>query len=258
MTKKVPMDSVDKVLPARPSATPARTRTGRSEPLSTKASVTSKSLASSTRTSPRTRRNSGETKAAILAAAEVVFATSGYHGASTVGIAKEAKCYESLIFYHYGSKDELFAAVLEEAYRKLVVAEQDLHVNYNDPVQALTEVVMFMWTYYQQHPELIFLLNTENLLKGQHVKQSGALRKFLPTAISVLRNTVNAGIERGVFRPNINVDELYISLMGLGYFYLSNRYTLSSFFGKDLMAKPERERWGQWMVDTIFNAVKKV
>lgn len=198
------------------------------------------------------------TKESILAAAEVVFARNGYDGASTVAIAKQAKCYESLIYYHYGNKDKLFAAVLEDAYRKLVAAEQALHVDYADPRQALADVVLFMWEYYQQHPELIFLLNTENLLKGKHVKHSTELQKFLPNAIRVLRGAVEAGMQQGVFRDDIHVDDLYISVMGLGYFYLSNRYTLSSFFGKDLMAGSERERWGRWMVETVFNAVRKV
>ena len=197
------------------------------------------------------------TKESILAAAEVVFARNGYDGASTVAIAKQAKCYESLIYYHYGNKDKLFAAVLEDAYRKLVAAEQALHVDYADPRQALADVVLFMWEYYQQHPELIFLLNTENLLKGKHVKHSTELQKFLPNAIRVLRGAVEAGMQQGLFRDDIHVDDLYISVMGLGYFYLSNRYTLSSFFGKDLMAGSERERWGRWMVDTVFNAVRK-
>jgi len=197
------------------------------------------------------------TKETILAAAEVVFARNGYDGASTVAIAKQAKCYESLIYYHFGNKDKLFAAVLEDAYRKLVAAEQALHVDYADPRQALADVVLFMWDYYQQHPELIFLLNTENLLKGKHVKHSAELQKFLPNAIRVLRGAVEAGVQQGVFREDIHVDDLYISVMGLGYFYLSNRHTLSAFFGKDLMAGSERERWGRWMVETVFNAVRK-
>lgn len=197
------------------------------------------------------------TKETILAAAEVVFARNGYDGASTVAIAKQAKCYESLIYYHFGNKDKLFAAVLEDAYRKLVAAEQALQVDYADPRQALADVVLFMWEYYQQHPELIFLLNTENLLKGKHVKHSAELQKFLPNAIRVLRGAVEAGVQQGVFREDLHVDDLYISVMGLGYFYLSNRHTLSAFFGKDLMAGSERERWGRWMVDTVFNAVRK-
>ena len=197
------------------------------------------------------------TKETILAAAEVVFARNGYDGASTVAIAKQAKCYESLIYYHFGNKDKLFAAVLEDAYRKLVAAEQALHVDYADPRQALADVVLFMWEYYQQHPELIFLLNTENLLKGKHVKHSAELQKFLPNAIRVLRGAVEAGVQQDVFREDIHVDDLYISVMGLGYFYLSNRHTLSAFFGKDLMAGSERERWGRCMVETVFNAVRK-
>lgn len=220
------------------------------------ASAVVKGKASSRRSSRKTAGKA--TKEVILAAAETVFAKSGYHGASTGDIAKQAKCYESLIYYHFGNKDSLFAAVLENAYRKLVTAERAIEVDYSDPKGALAEVVLFMWRYYQSHPELIILLNTENSLKGKHVKHSSALEQFLPNAIRVLRSVVEAGVQRDVFRSDVDVDDLYITVMGLGYFYLSNRYTLTAFFGKDLMEVAERERWERTMVETVFNAVRKI
>lgn len=206
---------------------------------------------------PKTRQ-SQITRTAILEAAEFVFARNGYAGATVKQLAQQAKCYESLIYYHFGSKDKLFTAVLTNAYNKLIKAEQALDLDINDPAQALGDIVLFMWNYYQKNPELIILLNTENLLKGKHLASVSSMEEFLSPALEVLKNVVQRGIEQGVFRSNINIVDLYITIMGLGYFYLSNRYSLSVFLNHDLMAKEERARWGQVMVDTVLASVRVI
>jgi hypothetical protein len=46
-----------------------------------------------------------------------------------------------------------------------------------------------------------------------------------------------------VFRRDLDVKKVYLTLAALGYFYLSNRYTLSSFLGIDLMRPSECDAW---------------
>lgn len=53
-------------------------------------------------------------KAAILNAARRVFARYGYHGASTRAIASEVGVDVSTLYYHWGSKRELFDGVLQD------------------------------------------------------------------------------------------------------------------------------------------------
>ena len=40
----------------------------------------------------------------------------------------------------------------------------------------------------------------------------------------------------GLFRGGVDPLQLYISIAGLAYFYLSNKHTLSAIFGRDLMS----------------------
>ena len=60
---------------------------------------------------------------AILAAAEEVFARSGYHGASLDDIAQAAGISKALIYEHFASKRELHASLVnahvEEIFRRL-------------------------------------------------------------------------------------------------------------------------------------------
>jgi AcrR family transcriptional regulator len=55
-----------------------------------------------------------QTKVAILAAAEQLFAESGYRGASLANIAERAGVTQSGLLHHFNSKDELLVAVLEQ------------------------------------------------------------------------------------------------------------------------------------------------
>ena len=43
------------------------------------------------------------------------------------------------------------------------------------------------------------------------------------------------GAATGDFRTGVNPVQLYISIAGLAYFYLSNKHTLGAIFGRDLM-----------------------
>ena len=66
-----------------------------------------------------------------------------------------------------------------------------------------------------------------------------------------LRGLLRRGEREGVFRRGIDPVQLYISIAGEGYFYLSNRYTLSQIFRRDLMgarALAERARHNAEMI----------
>lgn len=55
----------------------------------------------------------------ILQAALTLFAREGYHATSTSKVAKAAGVSEGLIFRHFGNKEGLLQAILEEGERKL-------------------------------------------------------------------------------------------------------------------------------------------
>jgi hypothetical protein len=63
------------------------------------------------------------------------------------------------------------------------------------------------------------------------------------------------GARQGVFRPGLDVRHVYLALAALGYFYLSNRYTLSSFLDRDLMQREARDAWLAEMTRVLLSAV---
>jgi len=192
----------------------------------------------------------------ILKAAIKVFARYGYEGGSVEKISKAAKSFDRMIYYYFGSKEGLFIEVLEEIYRRMNDAESALDIRLETPVEALKSVVRFVSQYYRKHPEFVTLLNTENLHKGKHISKSMRAREYSSPAVSVIEQVLAAGVASQEFRADLRARDLYLLIASMGYFYQSNRYTLSAFLGEDIDQPEAVAHWDEFMIDTVLRTVR--
>jgi AcrR family transcriptional regulator len=182
-------------------------------------------------------RDADRTRQEILAAATIEFAAHGLGGARIETIAERAGVNKKLIYYYFEGKDELFLAVLEQTYAEIRAAERDLHLESLAPLAAIESLVAFTWRHYLAHPEFLALLNSENMHGAGHLKQSPRIRQMNSPLIDDLATVLARGERSGELRGGIDAMQLYISIAGLAYFYLSNQHTLGAIFGIDLMRK---------------------
>jgi AcrR family transcriptional regulator len=192
------------------------------------------------------RRDAELTRARILHAARNEFMRHGFSGARVERISRTAKSSDRMIYYYFGSKEALYIEVLEAVYAAMADAEAGLALDLADPQAALCRVIEFTWNYYLAHPEFVALLANENLQRGRHITKSVKVKQLSRPALEILDRILREGTRQGVFRPGIDVKKLYLTIAALGYFYLSNRYTLSSFLGDDLM---RREPCADWLAE---------
>ena len=195
------------------------------------------------------------TREAILRAATQVFAQHGFAGGRIEQISTAAGSYDRMIYYYFGSKEGLFIAVIEDTYRRFNEAEQALALDVAQPLQALDELIRFVWRYYQQNPEFITLLNTENLLRGQHIAKSSKAREYSSPVINITDKVLRSGAALGLFRTELSARDLYLMIASMAYFYLSNRYTLSSFLGENLAAPAALAHWEAFVIDAVRRTV---
>jgi AcrR family transcriptional regulator len=195
------------------------------------------------------------TRESILKAAIKVFSKNGFDGGRVEQISRAAKSYDRMIYYYFGSKEGLYIAALEEIYRRFNDAESELQLDESKPRDALREVIRFMWSYYLKHPEFITLLNTENLHRGKHIGKSERAREYSSPAVGVIERVLRIGAGQGLFRPDLTARDLYLTIAGLCYFYLSNRFTLSAFLGEDLEAPAALQQWQAHVIDTVERTV---
>nr|WP_288852582.1 TetR/AcrR family transcriptional regulator [uncultured Acidovorax sp.] len=224
------------------SATPTKTRTASPRAASARKTGVREQAAQTTRDN-------------ILKAATKVFARYGYEGGSVEKISKAAKSFDRMIYYYFGSKEGLFIEVLEETYRRMNDAESKLDLDTAKPVEALQAVIRFVVGYYRKNPEFITLLNTENLHKGKHISKSMRAREYSSPAIEVIRRVLESGQAQGLFRKDVSARDVYLLIAATGYFYMSNRHTLSAFLGEDLETAEALAHWESFVIDSVLRTV---
>ena len=203
---------------------------------------------------PRSR-DADRSQLAILASARDEFSARGLAGARMDSIAERAGLNKRLIYYYFGSKDDLFLAVLERVYADIREAEQRLHLEEIDPVEAIRQLVSFTWNYYLEHPEFITLLNSENLHCAAHLKRSDRIQEMNSPLVQLLDTVLERGRRDDLFRAGVDPVQLYISIASLCYFYLSNNHTLSAIFGRDLRAPKAMAQRLSHMTDLVLGYV---
>jgi AcrR family transcriptional regulator len=197
-----------------------------------------------------------DTRDSILRAATKIFAKHGFSGGRIDEISKAAKSYDRMIYYYFGSKEDLFIAVLEEMYRRFNEAETALELSSDQPEESLKAVISFMWGFYQKNPEFITLLNDENLHRGKHISKSLRAREYSSPAIQILEQVLASGARKKVFRDGLSARDVYLMIAAMNYFYLSNRHTLSAFLGEKLESPEALAHWQAFVVEAVLRTVK--
>ena len=197
-------------------------------------------------------RDADRSQATILAAARDEFAEHGLGGARMDRIAERAGLNKRLIYYYFDDKEQLFRAVLEQAYLHIREEERKLHLLDLKPADAVRRLVEFTWDYYLAHPEFLTLLNSANLHRARHLEESKRAREMNSPLIEMLAEILERGRKDGSFRGGVDPVQLYVSIAGLAYFYLSNSHTLSAIFGRDLLAPKARSERLSHMSDVIL------
>jgi AcrR family transcriptional regulator len=202
-------------------------------------------------------RDPERTRQRILAAATEEFSRYGLGGARVDRIARRAGANKRMLYYYFRDKDNLFLAALEASYAHIRAAERELDLDRLEPRAALRRLVQFTWAYFLEHPEFMTLLNSENLHKGRHVRRSPRVPELHSPLVETLRRVLRRGEREGVFRRGVDPVQLYISVAGEGYFYLSNRYTLSQIFKRDLMTPRALAARARHNAGMILNALRR-
>jgi AcrR family transcriptional regulator len=215
-------------------------------------------MSANTPTLPDERlRDAERSQNTILNAARDEFAEHGLGGARMDRIAERAGLNKRLIYYYFQDKEQLFQAVLEQAYRHIREEERELKLLDLKPETALRRLVEFTWNYYLEHPEFLTLLNSANLHRARHLAQSPRARQLNSPLIETLGEVLERGRREGTFRGGVDPLQLYVSIAGLAYFYLSNNHTLSAIFGRDLMTPKAHSERLSHMCEVILGYVLK-
>jgi TetR/AcrR family transcriptional regulator len=197
-------------------------------------------------------RDAERTSATILAAATKEFAERGYAGARVDAIAARADINKRMLYHYFGGKDALYVAVLEGSYIAIRSAETRLDLSHRAPREGMRELVVFTWQYFLSHPEFLGMLGTENLHKAKFLKRSARIFELHSPLVAEISGLLDRGAAAGDFRAGCDPVKIYMTIAALGSFFLTNRWTLSVIFRRNLSDKSEIEAWGEHIVEVVF------
>ena len=174
------------------------------------------------------------TMANILQVATAEFADKGLAGARIDEIAALTSTSKRMIYYYFGSKEGLYLAVLEDAYRRIRRIEAELHLQDLAPEQALRTLVGFTVDYQLANPDFIRLVMNENMHRGEFIGRSTTIQELNIPVIHAVRDVYQRGVAAGVFRPDVDPVDLHMSISALSFFNVANRHTFGAIFKRPL------------------------
>jgi TetR/AcrR family transcriptional regulator len=176
--------------------------------------------------SPRVR-DPEATRAAVLAAAERLFAERGFANTSLRDISTASGVSHPLIHHHFGSKEELYQAVkrrLVESYaQRFPMAARAS----NRPLAIGPELRRLM-AYIGDNP-LLLRLCAWTRLEGDRQVWPGE-----PDLFETIRKRIEVSQRRKLIREDLDPAYLAIILTGLVFFWLDNREHFSQRFGPEV------------------------
>jgi AcrR family transcriptional regulator len=206
----------------------------------------------------RSRTNDPErTQANILQVAEAEFGEKGLAGARIDEIAAATRTSKRMIYYYFGSKEGLYLAVLEEAYRRVREVESQLHLEDLEPEDALRRLVAFTFDHHLHHESYIRIVMAENINRGQYLAQSRRIQELNVPAIAAIRKLYERGVKAGVFRRGLDPVDIHASISALSFFNVSNRHTFGLIFKLDMRSPAYVAHRRESVVEMVARFVRK-
>jgi len=196
-------------------------------------------------------RDAERTRAEVLAVATEVFAESGYSGARVDEIAQRTRTTKRMIYYYFGGKEQLYLAVLENAYRGIREAEQRLQVDHVDPVVAMRRLAELTFDHHLDHQAFIRLVSIENIHRGAFIARLDSLRSLSQPATTLLDEILGRGRTEGVFRDDVDALDVHILISSYCVFQVANRHTFGFLFGVDFTDLSQRAHMRRMIGDVV-------
>lgn len=178
-------------------------------------------------------RNSQKSKEDILKAAEIKFAEKGIYGTRVDDIAEAANINKRMLYEYFGNKEELYRAVLVEVYSRLSKQEMVLLSENMCCIDAMKRIINLYFDFLKNNPTYVNLILWENLNKGEYIKDID-FSSIKDPVFNLLRKVINKGKSDGIFRSDVDTEQVILSLLTYSFSYFSNRYTLSKLLGRKI------------------------
>lgn len=195
------------------------------------------------------------TREKILASARKEFSDKGFDGSRVDRIAAASGLNKAMIYYHFGSKEDLYRAVLDDLVGRLGTFLQRVSVEADDLEAFLTEASSYMITLFESTADLAPILLREMASGGRRIREVFEKMVLEAGAPARLRELLARRVRDGSARP-LDPQQTFISFIGMNLFYLLFSPILNSVWEIEDEAAFRKSR-PDAVVDLFLNGINK-
>lgn len=155
-----------------------------------------------------------DVKTRILTAAKKLFARQGYEATTVRQICEAAGANIALVSYHFGGKENVFAALFETLFPHQRI-EEVIAQPIDDPADAVRKVVAGVVDFQLSEPEMIAIMQQETMIDSPRRE---LIQRYTFPFWQYLLKAIEAGRKRGIFRVG-SMDHVLLSIIGAALFH---------------------------------------
>lgn len=190
-------------------------------------------------------------KMKIIKEAEKQFAENGLQAASVNVIAENAGINKRMIYHYFGSKEDLYKEVLKINFHRIYVIGERAFEKRKDLIACVKQVIRDYYYFLRDNPNYVKIMAWEEVSGGKIAKD------VIPDTLMVGYERINEiyqeGVEKGVFRKNVDLDQLILSINALCFVTFA-RLEMLHILWQDKMELKLEERLNH-LYDLVLNGI---
>ena len=198
-------------------------------------------------------RNADRSRAAILDAAEKLFAEKGYDATSLHDVGTAAGVSRGTPGYFFGSKAELYRAVLDRMFaevREAVRAGRDRALaSAREPESILAGAVSDYFDFLSARPHFVRLIEREALSGGALLDGAAHLTAGQEALAAI---SAELGLDDS---PSGDAAQLLLSIISLCWFHLIHARTVAPAVGVSVAGSSDLERRKRHVIDLVLHGI---
>ncbi|KWV67336.1 TetR/AcrR family transcriptional regulator [Pseudomonas paracarnis] len=201
----------------------------------------------------KSRKNNPEkTRENILQEAIVEFVQQGLAGARVDAIAERIHTSKRMIYYYFGSKEQLYVEVLEKLYGDIRNTETRMNLTALEPREAIRRLVEFTFDHHDQNVDFVRIVSIENIHNAEYVKRTETIKAMNSKILEGLGETLRRGAELGLFREGLEPLDVHLLINSFSFYRVSNRHTFSEIFQIELSDEAIKQRHREMICESVL------
>lgn len=192
-----------------------------------------------------------DTETKLIETALSLFAQKGFAGVSIRELARAANVNSALISYHFGGKEGLYKAVMEEQFSPIAqVIKKFGDMAEISPRERLHQYAKNIVMIHRERPFLAQCFHIE--LANPSACCESVIKKYVSQMFQFLHKTLEEGVSNGDFKADLKIEYAVISLAGIMNFFFITKPIFQEFqeFSEQL-----DEEYATQSIDIFLNGI---